>query len=71
METLWYAVHEQVTKGKIIVMPATLYGPEFLIFHSEMEAKLVAASTGMLLRHIRESLPPEKTEQPRQVTKGT
>lgn len=62
MNILIYAFHEQVPKGKVFIMPASALAPEYMVFHSEMEARVVASVTGSTLKHVRDLLPKAEDE---------
>lgn len=52
---LVYAISEEVTEGKALIVKETDFGFEFVIFHSEEDAQTVADRAGVPLLHVRDA----------------
>jgi hypothetical protein len=51
---MYYAWHERVETGKVLIMPASDISPEFFVFHSQEDAAKIARESKCRLIHIRD-----------------
>lgn len=49
-----YAVSDAVTPGKVLVFSETVYCCEYIVFHSEDEARYIASEVDVPLVHLRD-----------------
>jgi len=55
--TIWYATWDHAIPGKVLIIPESTIGPEFLICHPDDLDSIQQAAPHLRFRHVREWRP--------------